>query len=574
MDNNIVGLIKDSVFKSVKSYVDKSIDEAKFDKTIQEALVMEVLANDKYKVRCYSKEYSLPVRGDATYQIGDKVSVVIPQNNYSKAYIDAGGGGMLSDPLTISQLKVTKDATFEGMSTFLNDIIVSTSGKNTNVDFILNADSGCYSMIQLASNNILRWYIANTAGNDLNFCRRNSDGSWAENTLMFDFDTGIGNFAQTPTVNGNKIWHTGNLTPSYYDHRVYNSHGNYLGGGYNSGGTEKPNWFGHGKLKLQMLHGSNNLNAGWGWCDVLWMSSYGGGDVKASNALVFDKHNDRIGFCRQNYDSTSWGTFREIWHRGNFNPASYLPKAGGTMTGSLYLASGVWIRSKGVSGWYCQDYGGGWHMTDTSWIRAYANKGIYTEGKGAFGGNLYCGTFVANDILNINNVSQSYTAVLDKAEYSQVTFHPNSDGKGNLGSGNYTWDQCVRRSASSGSMRTRKELIRLFDTETAYDIVKETQVYSFRFKAENMKESEIEELRNTLGREPTEEELNPVHTNYYNLGVMADQAPLEILNTYTTDDTHINVDNSIFLTMAALKEAMKKIEILERKVEVLEYGVA
>lgn len=35
-----------------------------------------------------------------------------------------------------------------------------------------------------------------------------------------------------------------------------------------------------------------------------------------------------------------------------------------------------WFRSEGDTGWYNQTYGGGWYMQDTTWIRAYNNKGV------------------------------------------------------------------------------------------------------------------------------------------------------------------------------------------------------
>lgn len=148
--------------------------------------------------------------------------------------------------------------------------------------------------------------------------------------------------------------------------------------------------------------------------------------------------------------------------------------------------------------------------------------------------------------------------------YSECSIFPSTDGKGNCGTPLKTWSQCVRLTGTTGSSRDRKELIRMFDTERAYDTVKDTLIYSFKYKTEHDPE-EIAKME-ALGRE--------VHdTNWFNLGVMADQAPLEILNTYTADDTHINIDNSIFLTMAALQHAQERIEILEQRVEELENGV-
>lgn len=45
----------------------------------------------------------------------------------------------------------------------------------------------------------------------------------------------------------------------------------------------------------------------------------------------------------------------------------------------LRLKSG-WLRVDGSQGIYFQSYGGGWRMTDSTWIRAYNDKNIYTGG--------------------------------------------------------------------------------------------------------------------------------------------------------------------------------------------------
>ena len=47
----------------------------------------------------------------------------------------------------------------------------------------------------------------------------------------------------------------------------------------------------------------------------------------------------------------------------------------------IHLASGDWFRTYGSAGWYSQSYGGGWYMTDTTWVRAYNGKSILTTGK-------------------------------------------------------------------------------------------------------------------------------------------------------------------------------------------------
>src|SRR5699024_6737040 len=83
-----------------------------------------------------------------------------------------------------------------------------------------------------------------------------------------------GKLTVSGTINGKTV--------EQLDHTRGSGAGNHLGAGYISGGNEKPNWFGSNKLKLQMLSGSN-IGVPGAWHDVLWMSSYAGGDVKASS---------------------------------------------------------------------------------------------------------------------------------------------------------------------------------------------------------------------------------------------------------------------------------------------------
>ena len=50
--------------------------------------------------------------------------------------------------------------------------------------------------------------------------------------------------------------------------------------------------------------------------------------------------------------------------------------------GSSYMSTiytNNWFRAQGNSGLYFQDYGGGWNMIDSTWIRSYGGKSIYQE---------------------------------------------------------------------------------------------------------------------------------------------------------------------------------------------------
>jgi len=60
-------------------------------------------------------------------------------------------------------------------------------------------------------------------------------------------------------------------------------------------------------------------------------------------------------------------------------------KGSAEFDGRVYADNGVhvrgdWLRVNGTRGLYFESYGGGWYMQDSSWIRAYNNKNIYTGG--------------------------------------------------------------------------------------------------------------------------------------------------------------------------------------------------
>ena len=56
--------------------------------------------------------------------------------------------------------------------------------------------------------------------------------------------------------------------------------------------------------------------------------------------------------------------------------------------GSLY--SSDWIRVAGSQGLYFVSYGGGWHMTDGSYMRAYNGKSVHMNGGSVdYVGSLY-----------------------------------------------------------------------------------------------------------------------------------------------------------------------------------------
>ena len=75
-------------------------------------------------------------------------------------------------------------------------------------------------------------------------------------------------------------------------------------------------------------------------------------------------------------------------------------------TNTIYASN--WFRSRGTTGWYSEDYGGGWYMTDADWIRAYNGKGIATNGNMSIGGYIQ-----GNNIINTTYEYQSNRGSVD-----------------------------------------------------------------------------------------------------------------------------------------------------------------
>lgn len=62
-----------------------------------------------------------------------------------------------------------------------------------------------------------------------------------------------------------------------------------------------------------------------------------------------------------------------------------------------------WFRSSGSTGWYNTTYQGGWYMSDTSYIRAHNNVGIYTGGQIYSSSSIRMGNILLENTDEINN---------------------------------------------------------------------------------------------------------------------------------------------------------------------------
>lgn len=82
--------------------------------------------------------------------------------------------------------------------------------------------------------------------------------------------------------------------------------------------------------------------------------------------------------------ATAWSNWCKLWTSANSNlstidwSANNLNAAANLdVAGQAYVSG--WLRSRGNVGWYSQDYGGGIHMTDSTWVRVYGSKGLMID---------------------------------------------------------------------------------------------------------------------------------------------------------------------------------------------------
>ena len=130
-----------------------------------------------------------------------------------------------------------------------------------------------------------------------------------------------------------------------------------------------------------------------------------------------------------------------------------------------------WVRTKGSTGWYNEDHGGGWYMTDNKWNRSYGSKPVLidigtnnTYGIGGHrlalglsggshtsillkGGDAMYGFCVNNDgnWYFGHRTSKSFESTSGDVYLlygNSTTFYPYTDNSINLGTSNHRWKTC------------------------------------------------------------------------------------------------------------------------------------
>ena len=208
---------------------------------------------------------------------------------------------------------------------------------------------------------------------------------------------------------------------------------------------------GNGKIVVQNSTDGGNTKGIWLWTnsDSNWgiymgqsgaNKSLSGGTAAAGNGFsqyaVRFRAQDSVnsGFIWENSSESALLTLRgsDGWlaHTGNMYNSGSLESDGRIYADNGCHVRGDWLRVDGTNGIYFETYQGGWRMTDTTYVRCYNDKVIYTGGSILAGGNItaYSDIRHKKDLIKIDSPLEkvgklngyTYTRIDDEKRYTGV----------------------------------------------------------------------------------------------------------------------------------------------------------
>lgn len=126
-------------------------------------------------------------------------------------------------------------------------------------------------------------------------------------------------------------------------------------------------------------------------------SSGAAGDI----ALIHNIYGDATStFYEKDIDASDW-----VWGANGLSTNYTIQSNYGNVYAQRGNVYSQVFDSTGNNGWYNSTYGGGWYMSDPTWIRTYANKSIYTAGQVNAGTVVSQGRLTANEYIQINGTA-------------------------------------------------------------------------------------------------------------------------------------------------------------------------
>lgn len=321
----------------------------------------------------HDPEYALTIGGD-TYSSGYvRAFSGFIRGNSSNSYVLLGGGSHKLE----SALNVANADTTDGVH-------INWSGTNDNPTYLASWDNNGKAIraatranITVGNSDKLDGYHENSflryrgaTNKDQEATLWNQIGIKEYQGALPDSLTGVYNYGSVISLPG-----------LYSRFEIYASHQSSTGNGlyYRSGGA-------------------NNKQP---WCKFIDSSNIGSQSVNYANSatsttkVIVNQHttNDAnyplVWSNQSNTNNTTENQLFKSWADLYYNPRNKrLCVAGSAIIGASAVPSytldvrgsviaSYWLRTRGVSGWYSESYGGGIYMLDTTWIRTYGDKPFY-----------------------------------------------------------------------------------------------------------------------------------------------------------------------------------------------------
>ena len=243
-----------------------------------------------------------------------------------------------------------------------------------------------------------------------------------------------------------------------------------------------------------------------------------------------------------------------------------------------------WLYFPNGYGIYFNGNDGGLYMSDSTWLRSYNGKSLYTGN-----GTIYTDGTVKCAVLD-DRVGAANTCCVDNANgaNSQITLRPDVDNKGNLGHKNFTWNYAnISGVGSTFSIdrETSYSVTRFDNNDMMYDMVKNMNFYLEKEKSVEEFEEEIELKQTEEYMNADEEEQRVMRMNlerktpasyYYSkrtkLVANAEELPFEVApeSHVANGSRTIEIGSFVAGLASALQKSIGIIEELENKVIELE----
>lgn len=267
------------------------------------------------------------------------------------------------------------------------------------------------------------------------------------------------------------------------------------------------------------------------------------------------------------------------FHNGTYSDplegTSCAIKATGRIASTSSIHTKDWFYSYGSTGWYNGTHGGGWYMTDGTWLRSYNNKAIYTAGTIRTDGAVECNNINnanSGSNLDMNTSGKSFSIQTGSASGVWLEFRPyysgskgteptfkngTGNGWGFVGGSDMPFYR-VYGTGGSVSNRAKKYDITKADNEEQYENIRNINIYNYRTLSDKLDEE-------------TGEVLETHKRSDLMLGCMVDELPTETVFYDNEDGVGKAVDMYSYTTMilGATKHLQTKVETLEKENEEL-----